>query len=57
MSPERLEALKRRVAAGEYDSPEVVDTVARRIIDRGDVRGGLRDDRIDPRGGFGPPIH
>lgn len=57
ISPERLAALRRRVAEGAYDAPEVVETVARRIIDSGDIRDGRVDARLDPRDGFGPPIH
>jgi hypothetical protein len=57
LSPERLEALRRWVEDGGHNDPAVAETVARRIIDRGDLRGGRRDDRLDPRSGMGPWIH
>jgi len=57
LSPERLEAIRRWVQAGGHNDAAVAEHVARRIIERGDLRGARRDDRIDPRGGFGPLIH
>lgn len=57
LSPERLEALRRWVENGGHNDPDVAETVARRIIDRGDLRGARRDDRIDPRSGLSPWIH
>lgn len=57
LSPERLEALRRWVEAGGHNDPAVAETVARRIIERGDVRDARRDDRIDPRGKPGTWIH
>jgi hypothetical protein len=37
LSPERLVALRRWVQAGGYDAPEVLDRVAQRLIELGDV--------------------
>jgi len=56
LSPERIEALRQKIKAGEYNSTDVAETVARRILDRGDLRGEFRDQR---GGGdrFGPLIH
>lgn len=56
LSPERIEALRRKIDAGDYNSTEVAETVARRILARGDLRGESRDDR-DAGGRFGPLIH
>ena len=57
LSPERIEALRRWVRNGGHNDPQVAERVARRIIDRGDLRGTPRDDRLDPRTGFGHWIH
>jgi hypothetical protein len=57
LSPERLEAIRRWVEAGGHNDPAVAEHVARRIIDRGDLRGDPRDDRTDPKRGFGLWIH
>jgi negative regulator of flagellin synthesis FlgM len=35
--PDRLAEIRRRLLAGAYDTNEVVDAVARRILDRGDI--------------------
>jgi hypothetical protein len=45
LSPERIEALRRKIEAGEYNSTEAAETVARRILARGDLRGEFRDQR------------
>ncbi len=37
LSPERVAELRKRVLEGAYNSTAVVDQVARRILDRGDV--------------------
>ena len=37
MSAERVSELRQRVLSGAYNSLEVVDQVARRMLDRGDV--------------------
>ena len=37
LTPERLAELRRRVLEGAYDSTEMADQVARRLLDRGDV--------------------
>jgi hypothetical protein len=56
LSPERIEALRQKIEAGDYNSKEVAETVARRILARGDLRGEFRDDR-DGGGRFGSVIH
>jgi hypothetical protein len=35
--PDRLLEMRRRVASNYYDNPDVVDEVARRILERGDL--------------------
>jgi hypothetical protein len=59
ITPERLEALRQKIDSGDYDTSEVAETVARRIIQRGDLRGDRRDQRggYDSGDRFGPPIH
>ena len=37
LSPERLAEIRHRIQSGAYDSLAVVDEVARRILDRGDI--------------------
>ena len=37
LDPERAAEIRRRVLEGAYDSLDVVDTIARRILERGDV--------------------
>lgn len=37
LTPEQLEALRGRVEAGYYDRPEVLDQVADRLLDSGDL--------------------
>lgn len=37
LTPERIAQIRRRIVAGMYDTPEVHDQVARRMIERGDV--------------------
>ena len=37
LSPERLAEIRQRIQSGAYDSLAVVDEVARRILDRGDL--------------------
>lgn len=37
LSPERVAEIRQRLADGTYNSPEVIDEVARQIIERGDV--------------------
>lgn len=37
MTPARLEQIQTRIADGFYDSPEVADEVARRLIESGDL--------------------
>ena len=37
LAPERIAEIRHRIQSGAYDSLEVVDEVARRILDRGDV--------------------
>lgn len=37
LSPERITELRRWIQAGGFDAPEVVDTIARRLIERGEV--------------------
>lgn len=45
LTPERLSALRRSIEAGVYNSPEIAEAVARRILTRGDLRGDARDER------------
>ena len=47
-SPERVETLRRWIEAGAYNSPEVAEAVARRILARGDLREDARTEL--PRG-------
>jgi len=37
LSPERFLELRRMIEAREYDRPEMIDEVARRILERGDL--------------------
>ena len=37
LDPERAAEIRRRVLEGAYDSLDVVDTIARRILERGDA--------------------
>lgn len=37
LSAERVLELRRWIQAGGYDAPEVVDLIARRMIERGDI--------------------
>lgn len=37
LGPERLAEIRQRIQSGAYDSLAVVDEVARRILDRGDI--------------------
>lgn len=37
LSPERVSELRQRVLAGAYNSVQVVDEIARRMLDRGDI--------------------
>lgn len=37
LSPERVAQIRQKLADGSYNSAEVVETVARRMIQRGDV--------------------
>ena len=37
MTPERIAEIRKRVQEGAYASPEVLDEVARRMLERGDV--------------------
>jgi anti-sigma28 factor (negative regulator of flagellin synthesis) len=37
MAPERIEAIRERIATGVYDTPEVIESVARKMIERGDL--------------------
>jgi len=37
LSPERIAAIRQTVLEGAYDSVDIMDRVARRILDRGDV--------------------
>jgi flagellar biosynthesis anti-sigma factor FlgM len=37
LSAERVAEIRQKIADGSYDSPEVLETVARRMIDSGDV--------------------
>lgn len=37
LSPERLAQIRQRIADGTYNTPEVLDHVARAMIERGDV--------------------
>ena len=37
LAPERVDALRTKVLSGAYNSLEVVDTVARRILSRGEL--------------------
>ncbi len=39
LTPERAEAIRRRIAEGAYDSSEVLRQVARRILGSGDLGG------------------
>ncbi len=45
--PDRVSRLRERVRAGVYDSPDVADEVARRLIASGDL---LRSPEPKPRG-------
>jgi hypothetical protein len=37
LSPERISELRRWIQAGGFDAPEVVDRIARRLLDGGEV--------------------
>jgi Anti-sigma-28 factor, FlgM len=37
LSPERAADIRQRIRAGLYDSPQVAERVARRMLDRGDI--------------------
>ena len=37
MTPERIAEIRKRVQEGAYASPEMLDEVARRMLERGDV--------------------
>jgi hypothetical protein len=37
ITPRRLAELRERIVSGFYDSPEVLDRVARRILDSGEL--------------------
>ncbi len=37
LSPERLEVIRRRMEDGTYDSPQVAEAVARKLLDSGDL--------------------
>jgi hypothetical protein len=37
LTPEQIAELRRRIQEGAYTSPEVLDEVARRMLERGDV--------------------
>lgn len=39
LSPQRLQQIRQRIRSGFYDSAEVVDKVARRILDSAEFRG------------------
>lgn len=57
LSPERIEALRRWVQSGGHNDPAVAERVARRILERGDLRDLRRDDRAYPGPGLDPLIH
>lgn len=37
LTTERAQEIRQRIDSGGYDAPEVVETVARRMLERGDV--------------------
>jgi anti-sigma28 factor (negative regulator of flagellin synthesis) len=37
LAPAQVEAIQQRIASGIYDSSEIVEAVARKIIERGDL--------------------
>jgi hypothetical protein len=37
LTTERAQAIRQRIDSGAYDAPEVLETVARRMLERGDV--------------------
>lgn len=37
LSPERVDQIRQRILSGAYNSVEVVDQVARRMLERGDI--------------------
>ncbi|HEX6924996.1 MAG TPA: flagellar biosynthesis anti-sigma factor FlgM [Longimicrobiaceae bacterium] len=37
LTPERVEEIRQRILEGAYNSIQVVDTVARRMLERGDI--------------------
>jgi anti-sigma28 factor (negative regulator of flagellin synthesis) len=37
LSPERVDQIRQRILQGAYNSTEVVDQVARRMLERGDI--------------------
>lgn len=37
LSPERMAEIRQRLSDGTYSTPEVLETVARRMIEQGDV--------------------
>lgn len=37
MAPARVEAIRKRIVEGVYDTPEVIENVARKLIERGDL--------------------
>lgn len=37
LSPERVAVIRERIAEGMYDTPEVIENVARKLMERGDL--------------------
>lgn len=37
LTPERAEIIRERIESGFYDTPETIESVARRMIERGDL--------------------
>jgi hypothetical protein len=37
LSPERMQHIRQQISSGAYGAPQVVDAVARRILQRGDL--------------------
>lgn len=55
--PEHLEAVREWIAAGGHNRPEVAEAVARRILERGELRDDRDGDAPRPFGRRGSLIH
>lgn len=55
--PRRLEAVRKWIAAGGHNRPEVAEAVARRILARGELRDERDADSMRPYGRSDSLIH